>query len=568
MPSTAPGQFVESAGDNRRSASSGVLVLLLLTGLTLAVRLPLGLREGLRADEVFSLAMATGHSLEHPAHLAEPALGDFVERPNATPAAAYQEYTTHETPPVGMGQVLRAVRISDTSPPLYYLLLNLWTRWFGTGDAALRMLSVIAAAAAIPFLWALARGPLDLRSAWSACVLFSLAPMSLYYSSDGRMYPLVWLLSLALAWLSARMNRLGGQWYVLLAWSLVAAAGLLTHYFFASVTLACVCWLLRYPGRLERSLVAVAAILMSLLVAPWYLQIPDSLARWRVTKGWLDGTPAWPELIIAPFNLTWGLLSGRVPGAEAKIMDWVSLALFVVLGLMALRVRRRVFSSPPAFLLWLWLVSATVGLVAFDLLMDSSTTRLWRYALPALPAVALLAGLALEALRPAHRIALLLAICASWWPGLHWLSTKPARPDQPYREIAAHLAGTVRPDLTIVHSIPSIVCSTSRYLEPETPVAAWVRPLGQRQVPDDLEALLAGLRKVALVYMEGANTVEIERGLRGNAKLLSHKRLGDAHVSVFAPADGETFFLPPADLGNRTPAPAPGARRISTRYSG
>ena len=43
------------------------------------LRIDISYRSGLRPDELFSLAMATGHSLEHPAVEANPSLGDFVE---------------------------------------------------------------------------------------------------------------------------------------------------------------------------------------------------------------------------------------------------------------------------------------------------------------------------------------------------------------------------------------------------------------------------------------------------------------------------------------------------------
>ena len=80
-------------------------------------------RQDLWADEVFSLAVATGHSLEHPAAAAV-RLGDFVEPAGAVPPAAFRRYLAHDAPPAGPGRVIRAVLLSDTSPPLYYLALS------------------------------------------------------------------------------------------------------------------------------------------------------------------------------------------------------------------------------------------------------------------------------------------------------------------------------------------------------------------------------------------------------------------------------------------------------------
>ena len=97
----------------------------------------LAFRPGLWGDEIFSLAMATGHSLEHPAAAADPRLGRL--RPagrTPSPPPVFRRYAEHERP-AGRDPAasIRAVALSDTSPPLYYLLLNGWTRALGTGDA-------------------------------------------------------------------------------------------------------------------------------------------------------------------------------------------------------------------------------------------------------------------------------------------------------------------------------------------------------------------------------------------------------------------------------------------------
>src|SRR3954462_12345275 len=100
-------------------------------------------RSGLWADELFSLAMATGHSLEHPAEAAEPKCGDFVEPSGPVGAEEFRRYLKHDDPPASPLRVIRATLLSDTSPPLYYLLLYLWTIVLGTSDMALRLFSML-----------------------------------------------------------------------------------------------------------------------------------------------------------------------------------------------------------------------------------------------------------------------------------------------------------------------------------------------------------------------------------------------------------------------------------------
>jgi hypothetical protein len=158
---------------------------ILLFGLVALTRVAIVEWTPLWVDEAFSLAMATGHSLEHPSAVADRARGDYVEAPRALPASEYRRYLEHDDPPAGPERVLRAVMLSDTSPPLYYLLLHGWTRVLGTGDAALRLFSTFWALACFPLLWSLAKRVGGPAAAVPTCVLFYATPIGLDYSLEG-----------------------------------------------------------------------------------------------------------------------------------------------------------------------------------------------------------------------------------------------------------------------------------------------------------------------------------------------------------------------------------------------
>ncbi len=225
-------------------------IVLLVVAATL--RIGLVMKPGLWADEIFTLAIATGHSLEHPPENARATLGDFVEPREAQEPEAFQRYLEHESPPAGVRRVIRAVMLSDTNPPLYYLLLNYWTRAAGTSDMALHLFSMIWALLCFPLFWLLGYQMGGKKTAWTACILFTFAPRALYYSVEGRMYSLVWFLGLSFACLTF---KLGGGFRAphIFLWIASGAAGLLTHYFFVFVWFACSVWLWIYPGKLRRS---------------------------------------------------------------------------------------------------------------------------------------------------------------------------------------------------------------------------------------------------------------------------------------------------------------------------
>jgi hypothetical protein len=92
-------------------------------------------------------------------------------------------------------------------------------------------------------------------------------------------------------------------------------------------------------------------------------------------------------------------------------------------------------------------------------------------------------------------------LLAGWTAGLWPIIRQGSRPGAVYGALAADLERFVGPDdLVIAHSVPSGVIGLSRYLERDLPLAAWIEPLGLRR-PDDLESLLAGRRRVALVQV-------------------------------------------------------------------
>jgi hypothetical protein len=509
-----------------------VLLVIVLAAL---LRIVLAARQDLWADELFSLAVATGHSLEQPASDAVPALGDFVEPGLAVPPAVFRTYLEPESPPAGPGRVIRAAVLSDTSPPLYYLLLSCWIRAVGTSDFVLHLFSVCWALATMPLIWLLARRLGGPREALVACVLFALAPLSLYYSVEVRMYSMLWFVSALTAWLTLRLHD-RGQGVVLALWALASAAGFLTHYFYLFVWSACLLWLILRPGRCPRAWLAGAVLGALILVVPWYRLVPESLARWRVTGHWLDGRPPLRKLRTAPLGLGWSFVSGRGVWGGSKVADAVGSVLVLAVGLVWVRRGRAAVVVGGRDLVWLWAIASCVGPVAFDLLRNTSTSLISRYALAGLPAGLLLVALAIGTLPRGLDLAALALLAATWAPGLRAVFRSRSRAWEPYREVAVQVGRWAGPrDLVLVHSIPSGALGVARYVGADVPMAVWVGQLGRRRVPDDIAALVAGRDRVALIRVhEVGEPAPEETWLRANATVLREQRREGATVVYFA----------------------------------
>ncbi len=485
------------SGDSARREAPVFVALIMLAAV---LRIGIAMRPGLWVDEIFSLAMATGHSLEHPAAVADAAQGDYVEPRGAQSAAVFQRYMVHETPPAGAWRVLRAVALSDTNPPLYYLLLDRWLRVMGASDAALRLFSTACALLAMPLLWSVGRVIGGVRVATIACLLFALAPPALYYSGEGRMYALTWLLGLALARLTLALAHRGAQPALAVGWVLVSAVGLLTHYFFAFVWLAMVAWLVLHAAEMRWRVLAALTAGVGLVILPWYVHLPASLAAWRVTGHWLDARLTPTQLAYGVVHLGASLVNGRGVWGGSDAFMHGQLALFGLLGAAVLRYGLRSLLTPMFHLPTLWMAASVVGPVLFDLLRHTATSAVERYALPGVPAGILVLACAVDHVPARLGAAFLSATVIAWLPGIRDVPRASPRPWEPFPTVAADLQGLTGPrDLVIVNSIPSGVLGVARYLDSRTPVASWVVQLGRRRMPADAEALVADRCRIAYV---------------------------------------------------------------------
>lgn len=512
-------------------------------------------RHGVWADEAFSLAMATGHSLEHPAALADPALGDYVEPSAPVTPAELRRYLEHEQSGIAPGRVVRAVLLSDTNPPLYYVLLHGWTWLAGTSDGSLRWFSVIASLLSYPLVWSIARQIGGRRTALVAGTLFFAAPIGLFYSTEGRMYSLVWLLTLAHGWLALRLRHGRRVSLLLTLWMLVGSAGLLTHYLYGLVWAACGGWLVAYPGRCRRSLIVVGVALTVLAAVPWYLYAALQAPSWRVTEGWTFMPSAHGrvrDLIDLPLSYLSAAGSWGGPGWSRR----AALATAVVFaGVLAWTLRRRLF-RPRVLLLWAWLLAALSGPVLSDTLRGTYTTAVPRYAIAGLPAAVLLASLGLSRARWPVALVLALMLAVPWAFGNRLIMQERAA-WEPFREIAGQVdAGARSGDLVILHSIPSGVAGVARYVQSDTAILPWTGQLRQRRVPEDLAAHAAGYRRVVLIAVhEVGEPTPQEDWLRVHGRVESEVRMGLGRIVYFVPLDGDRFAPPvTSPIGSRADA--------------
>jgi uncharacterized membrane protein len=154
--------------------------------------------------------------------------------------------------------MLHAIATTESTPPLYYVILWVWTRLFGFSAVAVRSLSVCFGVFTVLLIYLTARVRFAPRAAFVAAALAATNPMLIWYSQETRSYSLLTLLVTLTLYFFLRVRRADSN-RDLAGWSVCASLALATHYFAAFVVFpeaALLVWFGR--RRVLRPLVAAA----------------------------------------------------------------------------------------------------------------------------------------------------------------------------------------------------------------------------------------------------------------------------------------------------------------------
>jgi mannosyltransferase len=166
----------------------------------------------------------------------------------------------------GFSGMLSHLSASQSSPPLYYVLVWLWTKVFGAGPLGFRSFSALLGTLTIPVLYAAGRQVSPRVGVWVAA-LAAVNPAMYYYSQEARCYALLILFSAAafVLWQRALQAPSGRR---LALWAGMSILALLTHYFAAFLFLPEVAVLARRLGYRRIWAPAGAVVLVGLALAP------------------------------------------------------------------------------------------------------------------------------------------------------------------------------------------------------------------------------------------------------------------------------------------------------------
>ena len=367
-----------------------------------------------------------------------------------------------------LGEIPRLLR-QDGSPPLYYALLHLWMRTFGSAEAATHLLSLLFSLGTVAAAWWAGRSLFGRRVGWFLVALAAINPFLAYYANETRMYSMVVFLTtlftasfvhafvyrrrryLPLFALSLALLLYTHNWALFLAFGAVVALG--------------VCAIFADD---RRRLLTDAALCFAAAGATYLPWVPYLLYQRAHT-----GAP-WaprPTLLEARDELS-GLLGGFAVVAAVGLGGGAALVALV-----------RQVRTRTALSLMVLAVLPVVGLGTAWAVSRGSSVWAFRYLGIALPAVMLLAAVALAA---GGRVATAAIAVAAVLSAPIAVKTPPERKSN-IRTTTARVAPYLRGGDLVISADDGAVPLLSHYLPPGLRYATTEGLVADERVSDQRE---------------------------------------------------------------------------------
>lgn len=184
-------------------------------------------------------------------------------------------------------QIIKIVS-RDTSPPLYYLCLHFWMKFFGTSEVAIRSLSFLFFLGTVLTVFLIGKYLWDKKTGILAALLTFANPFLFTYAFEGRMYAILAFTSILAVYFFLKKNQLG--------FILAATAALYSHHFSIFILGFLGIWdFWEAKFRFKEAWIIKPAIIVALLYLPWLYPLYYQTSL--VGSGFWLGRPATKDFL-------------------------------------------------------------------------------------------------------------------------------------------------------------------------------------------------------------------------------------------------------------------------------
>lgn len=189
--------------------------------------------------------------------------------------------------PGSFSHMLHEVRVSESNPPLYYVLAWGWAKAFGRDEFELRSLTALFGTAVVPVAFLIGRQLASRRAGLILAAFAAVNPMLIWYSQEARSYALLVFFCALSFWFFLRaLDYARGRDLAL--WALSSALALGSHYFAIFPVAIEALWLLVALRSFWRQVLPALA----LVGATGAALLPLLSAQVNATHiGWIEKSP-------------------------------------------------------------------------------------------------------------------------------------------------------------------------------------------------------------------------------------------------------------------------------------
>ncbi|MGA3065605.1 MAG: glycosyltransferase family 39 protein [Tepidisphaeraceae bacterium] len=284
-------------------------------------------------------------------------------------------------------------------PPLYFVLLRWWIDLFGSGDYAIRTLSLVFTLVGIVLLFDVVRRISGPNAGLLAAAALALAWSSIDLSQDARNYTINFVCMLLAVQAVVRIEQGGISRGKLVQLGLATVAALLSHYFCLFTLIAIGLYALTVlRGRRRSSVVAAllaGAAFSAWVWGKWFLvqfRQRDAFTApggqpWAVDHGGL-AHHLWLAIRVPAIHLFGASdLRTRAGTIDPMTILTVAFAALIILAIPIFSIRRK----PILLIFWFQVVAIFAGVTAMDVARQTSMMEWQRYTSMAAPAMCALA---------------------------------------------------------------------------------------------------------------------------------------------------------------------------------
>jgi len=279
---------------------------------------------------------------------------------------------------------------NDFHPPLYYFLLEAWSRIFGTSEIALRNLSLVFAIATIYLTYLIAKKLFTKQIGVLAALFLAINPLHIYYSTEARMYSLAAFLVTLTVYFFIKLLIKKANNLTWVAFGLYLSLIFLTDYI--AIFILPVFWIYAFlkQGKIKKQkrwfikfFTSHILLFISLLVI-WpllKLQLQSGLGVKSEASAWWSilGQPSLKNMILIPIKF----MLGRISFENSFIYGLVILLATASFAWPLSKVTKS-FLKNKNIIIWLWLLTPIVFGIAVSLFIPVLSYFRFVFVLPAL----------------------------------------------------------------------------------------------------------------------------------------------------------------------------------------